>query len=191
MQYGEGAEFGLKFIQAMQFVMLVFFVSAFALRFAFPSFSTELKTAWILATAPIRMYEVLKAKMVFFALLFLAMACAVAPIHLMLIGLPGLSLGVFLLFTVVSVITITAFGTGLGAAFPNFETSDPQVLSTTIPGLFFIAVALAYGILGAFTMYHGGAELLGIFGVSSLLLIAGSTGIAKERLAALEFVPEQ
>jgi hypothetical protein len=49
---------------------------------------------------------------------------------------------------------LVAYGLGLGAIFPNYETNDPEQLSTSLPGLGFIFGSLAYGGYGTYLFYR-------------------------------------
>lgn len=136
-------------IEAFQIAAAVFFVTAFVLRFAFPSFSTERKTAWVLASAPIRMRTLFWSKLLFYGSVFTILAVVLGMVNTTLVPIPIHALIAFLSFIGVSVFAVTALGLSLGAFFPNFETDDPEAISTSLPGLFFTIGALGYGIAGA------------------------------------------
>jgi ABC-2 type transport system permease protein len=139
--------------QVLQFVTVCFFISAFVLRFAFPAFSTERRTAWILASAPLKPGRIFWIKLAFYLVVFALLGGLVAYVNVSALGLSiGLSaLTLTLFFT--AVIFITVLGVSLGALFPNFETDDPAMLSTSLPGLAFIVISLAYAALGAFMLF--------------------------------------
>jgi hypothetical protein len=48
--------------------------------------------------------------------------------------------------------TVTLYGLALGALFPNFETDDPEILSTSFPGLTFIFTSVMYGAYAAYAV---------------------------------------
>ncbi len=171
-------------IEAFQVVAAVFFVTAFVLRFALPAFSTERKTAWILASAPIRMRTLFWSKLSFYAPVFVAMAIVLGVVNTTLVPIPLQAVVVFLSFLGVSTFVVTALGLSLGALFPSFETDDPEVLSTSLPGLFFTIAAIGYGIGGAaiFNLFLQNAallpvvafEVLSVVGALVLLYFAGA-----------------
>ena len=51
------------------------------------------------------------------------------------------------------IVFIVTLGLTVGALFPNRESDDPEVISTSMSGLFFTALALLYGALGAWTLH--------------------------------------
>ncbi len=59
-------------LQSLQFIVAIYFICAFTLRFVFPSFSLEKKTAWILASAPLNFKKIFFGKHLFFSLFFVA-----------------------------------------------------------------------------------------------------------------------
>ena len=89
------------------------------------------------------------------------------------------------------VIFIVTLGLSLGALFPNSETDDPEVISTSMPGLFFTAFALLYGALSDFMLYltltKGFVSLLLLFSVFTLLismiLLAKTPELVKNKLS--------
>lgn len=143
----------LGIVETLQIVTILYFVSAFVLRFAFPSFSTERKTAWILGSAPVSFGRIFVAKLLFFASIFVALGIAIGSANAAVLGVAPVELGTLLLFLAVTIVFITLFGMVMGARFPNFETDDPQVLSTSLPGLAVTFGSLFYGGLGAFFFY--------------------------------------
>lgn len=134
---------------AFQFALITYFVSMFALRFAFPSFSEERKSGWVVESTPLSRTSVFRSKLYFFSVLFSALAILFTLLNASIVGITGAMLSFLLLFVVITVVTITTYALALGALFPNTETDDPEVLSTTLPGLMFIAVSVFYGIAGA------------------------------------------
>jgi hypothetical protein len=127
----------------LQFVSVLYFVAMFVLRFAFPSFSAERKTAWIIGMSPVDLRAVFRAKFAFFSLLFSLFALIFLVVNTRALGLPFVPelpmLGMILFGTVM----LTLYGLALGAIFPNNETDDPERLGTTLPGIAFILGALA------------------------------------------------
>jgi Putative ATP-binding cassette len=145
----------LAMLQFLQFIIAVYFICSFTLRFVFPAFSLEKKTAWILASAPVNFKKIYTGKYLFYAAFFVAVGALMSYINVNILNLPfAYSFYSMVLFVSV-VIFIVTLGLSMGAVFPNYETDDPEVISTSMPGLFFTALSLIYGSLGAGVLYYG------------------------------------
>ena len=177
---------------SLQFMTMVFFISAFVLRFAFPSFSAEGKTFWILGSAPIDFKKIFFGKCVFFSTLFVSLGLATALLNAAILGLPVLGSIVVLFSFAVSIFFLTVFGLSLGALFLNLETDDPEILSTSLPGLFFILISLIYGASVTVSMYaflaHGAFRELAISDGASLISAFGFLMVTSYYLRRREFV---
>lgn len=177
---------------ALQIVVLVYFISAFVLRFVFPSFSTERKTAWILGVAPIEMKRVFLAKFLFFTAIFTLLALIISFFNSTILGLAQAKAGIFIVLTLLLTIFVVTLGLTLGAIFPNFETDDPEVLSTSLPGLGFVLGSLVYGGLGAGAYYlylsQGLGLILVLFGFITVALIGLMVMITPKFLKTIEFI---
>ncbi len=157
-------------IETLQIAIAAYFVSSFVLRFAFPSFSTERKTAWILDTAPLKTKDIFWAKLFFYAASFLAMGLALGVVNSFIVNVALENALLFLFVIALMTLFITVFGMALGTIFPNFETDDPQVLSTSLAGLSFIFGSLAYGGVGASMFYLFLAKGM-FFGLAGFILL--------------------
>lgn len=178
-------------IGILEFGVILYFVGMLVLRFAFPSFSVERRSAWILASAPVDLGKVFFAKLLFFASLFSIFGLVSTFLNVAIIRL-SLPVGlIFVLAVILAVIAITAFGLGLGAIFPNFETADPEALSTTMPGLGFILGTLLYGIFGALAiqdiLQKGIPSLFVLFSFFSLCFVFLFAYFCRRALHRLEF----
>ncbi|MEN9551640.1 MAG: putative ATP-binding cassette [Candidatus Parcubacteria bacterium] len=142
------------FLQAFQFVIAMYFVAAFALRFVFPSFSVEKKTLWILGTAPIAYNKIFIGKLVFFSVVFLCLGFVMSLVNSIVLqfGLK-LSFDFYLLF-LSTVFFIVSFALSLGALFPSLESDEPELISTTGQGLFFTLTTLLVASMAAFSFYY-------------------------------------
>jgi hypothetical protein len=82
-------------------------------------------------------------------------------------------------------IAITVYALVLGVLFPNDETDDPEVLSTSLPGLLFIIVSLIYGALGAIVfrdyIVSGGYLYIALFEIASLLAMGSLLALAQKK----------
>jgi len=179
-------------VQILQYATIAYFISAFVIRFALPAFSTERRTAWILASAPIDMAKMFWSKFWFFNTIFLVLGFTSLFLNFFVLRLDIGSAGFLFLLSSISIIFITTLGLSLGAIFPNFNTDDPQIISTSFPGLTFIVLSLSYGALGAylfnFTLIKEVPLPLFGFMVISLFGIALMLYIAPRSLRHIEFV---
>lgn len=175
--------------QVLQFVTASYFICAFVLRFVFPAFSMESKTTWILASAPLNHKKIFWAKYAFYSLVFVVIGLLLGYLNLLALPIPLSYSGTMLLLFVITILFITALGLSLGALFPNWQTDDPSIISTTMPGLAFIVLSLAYGALGGYLIYYSLGQntflLLYIFIISSLiatvLLITATPSLTKNK----------
>ena len=132
-------------IQLIEFLITVYFTSTAVLRFVYPTFSMERRSAWLLASAPIDLRSVLIAKAAWFTFIFSVFSCAINTVSLQLAGANAAATSVSVGMLLVAVITLVSIGIFTSVFFANFETDDPQVLSTSLPGLGLILVSLLYG----------------------------------------------
>jgi hypothetical protein len=132
-------------LQVIQYIIAIYFISAFTLRFVFPAFSVEKKTGWILGSAPITFSKIFLSKLTFYAIFFTIIGIGMNYINSTILNLTTAhALYTTTLFVTV-IIFIVTLGLSLGALFPSTESDDPEVVSTSMPGLFFTALALIYG----------------------------------------------
>lgn len=143
----------LIYLQILQFIVAIYFISAFALRFVFPAFSVEKKTSWILGTAPLSFRKIFFGKYIFYTSFFVIFGMIMSYINSMVLGLTFNYAIASLILFVTSVVFIITFALSLGALFPSRDTDDPEVISTSMPGLFFTALALLYGAFGDWVLY--------------------------------------
>ena len=139
-------------IGVLQFAVVIYFISMFVIRFAFPAFSLEKHSAWLIRSAPINLWRVFLGKLLFYSVLFGILGVLFAFLNRAAIQFSFPIGALFFTVVVTATTAITSFGLGLGALFPNFETDDPEVLSTTLPGLVFIFCSLFYGGAVAFAL---------------------------------------
>ncbi|MDO8515887.1 MAG: hypothetical protein Q7S28_01405, partial [bacterium] len=135
----------LNIVQSLHILIAAYFVAAFALRFAFPAWSSERRTAWILSSAPLNFKNIFWAKLFFYSLLFGGMGVLLAGLNAVLMGIPPGNALLFILFVAVTAVTVSIAGFCTGTLFPSLETDDPELLSTSLPGLGFTIGAVGYG----------------------------------------------
>lgn len=140
-------------LQVLQYLIAIYFISSFALRFVFPSFSAEKKTAWILGSAPLSFTKIFFGKYLFYILFFVFVGIVMNYINSIVIGVVFTHAFYSMLLFVSTILFIVTFGLSLGAVFPNRETDDPEAISTSMQGLFFTAISLIYGAISSFVLY--------------------------------------
>jgi hypothetical protein len=143
----------LAILQALQFIIAMYFICSFTLRFAFPSFSTEKKTAWILAGAPLNFKKIFLGKYLFYTSFFVLVGLLMSSVNARVLHLtltPALHSVTLFISVVIFIVTLGLF---LGVVFPSLDTDDPEVISTSMSGLFFTALSLMYGALSAWILY--------------------------------------
>jgi ABC-2 type transport system permease protein len=179
-------------VEALELATTIYFVSAFIVRFVFPAFSSERRTAWILGTAPIDLKKVFWAKLLFYVTIFLALGIAFCAVNLTIIQTALVQTLSFGIFALLMIVFLVAFGLSLGAIFPNFESDDPEALSTSLPGLGFTFGSLAYGGAGAYFFYKflsGGPALPVVcFDALTVALTTLFIFLALRSLEKIEFV---
>ena len=181
-------------IETLELATAIYFISAFIVRFVFPAFSSERRTAWILGTAPLDLKTVFWAKFLFYSGIFLVLGLAFTVLNFAIIQTAVAQAFAFLCFALVMIVFLVAYGLGLGAIFPNFESDDPEVLSTTLPGLGFIFGSLIYGACGSYLFYgflaHGSLGPLAGFDILTLILAALMIILSLRSLGKIEFIKE-
>jgi hypothetical protein len=178
-------------IQAFQIVVIVYFISMFVLRFVFPSYSAERGTAWIIGTVPVTAARLFNARLFFYSTMLVGLAATVGLIHVLILGISLTTALVILGLIVFLVAVMVLFGLLLGLAFPNFHTSDPELLSTSLPGIGYTVASLVLGLLGAWVfrqyLLHNSLSVVLLF---AAILFAGYVallGIVKRQLGRFEF----
>lgn len=157
-----------------QIAAAIYFVNMFVLRFAFPSFSMEQKMSWVIESAPLNRAKIFLARIGFYVPLLVLLGLLFSLLNTFIITLaPFQSLLVLGVVGLASA-TVTLYGLALGALFPNFETDDPEFLSTSLPGLTFIFTSVLYGGCSAAALRNlfvsGESHMLILFLFFSLLV---------------------
>lgn len=143
----------LAVFQALQFIIAIYFICSFSLRFVFPSFSVEKKTSWILGSAPLSFTKLFFSKYLFYTSFFVVLGSLMSYVNVRVLNLDVMySLYSMSLF-IIAVIFIVTLALSFGAIFPSKETDDPEAISTSMSGLFFTALSLLYGGLSSLTLY--------------------------------------
>jgi ABC-2 type transport system permease protein len=181
-----------QIVQALQLVILIYFISAFVLRFALPSFSAERRTAWIIGVAPLDAEKLFYGKCLFFAAVSVLLGAAVSLINALIFEMSWGRTAFFVFHASLAAAVVTLLGLAVGAIFPNFETDDPEAIGTSLPGLAFVFASLSFGVMGAAAYYwylaHKSFVPLGLFDLTSLLLMVLVLRLTPRFLARVEFV---
>ncbi len=176
---------------SLQIGVILFFISALILRFVFPTLSQEGDTAWILGSAPIDFKEIFKAKYRFYGLLLSLIGMIALAVYIIPLSATFQVAAVSTITALIGVLTLTMVGISLGSIFINFETNDPQKLSTSPPGIGFTLISLIYSGLGAYLVYEVFSResyyLLLIFLLLSIIIYKGFKKSALKSLESLEF----
>ncbi len=179
-------------VLAIQLSIILFFISAFILRFVFPSFSQESSTAWLIGSAPISLTKIFTTKYKFYSIVLLLVGIISLLIYVIPLGVNwGLAIGLLIIMAV-AILTLNMLGLALGAIFINFKTNDPNELSTSAPGITFTLISLAYAGLGSYLLYLAinlsGYWPIIIFIIISAIIYQLSKEAALKSLKKLEFV---
>lgn len=143
----------LAIFQALQFIIATYFICSFALRFVFPSFSVEKKTAWIIGTAPLSFKKLFYSKYLFYTAFFVSLGTLMSYVNVRILNLDFTHSLYSMSLFITTVVFIVTLALTLGAVFPSKDTDDPEAISTSMSGLFFTALALIYGALSAGVLY--------------------------------------
>lgn len=172
-----------------------YFLTAFGLRFVFPSLSLEGQAAWVLFASPVRLFRLFLGKLAFYAVLLFLVVGSIALVGTLRFA-PALLAIVAVLLALVTVTTV-AISLAFGTLWPNFKDSNPESLATNAGGLATTFLCLGYvaavGWLGrraALALFAGGSPagpLLVALGLS-IAIVAGVVGAARRKLARLEVV---
>lgn len=150
--YGDGYVFP-DFVYALILAIGLYFISALSLRFVFPTFSAERKVAWILGVAPISPWNIAVGKLLIYTGIFLFLGSPILIANFVILGFGFFPALLYWIVFSLSVILIVLLAIYLSIAHPNRFSSDPETLSTTLPGLAFTSLALGGTIIIANIMY--------------------------------------
>ncbi len=180
------------FTPSVQTGGILFFISALILRFVFPSFSQEGNTSWIIGSAPIDLKKIFRQKSLFYATLLAAMGAIAIMIYAIPLSIAGEVLVPLTVVIIIGIITLNMVGLSLGTIFINFDTDDPQRLSTSAPGVGFILISLIYSGLSAFLLYRifltQNYQFILPFLILSIIIYKTAQKLAFKSLERLEFL---
>lgn len=142
-----------NFVYPLVLAIGLYFISALALRFVFPTFSAERKVAWILGVAPISLWNIAVGKLLIYAGLFTLIGSPLLIMNFTLLNFDFFPAVIYWLVFCLSIILIVLLAIFLSVRYPNRFSSDPETLSTTLPGLAFTSLALGGSLIISNIMY--------------------------------------
>ncbi len=142
-----------NFVYPLILAIGLYFISALALRFVFPTFSAERKVAWILGVAPISLWNIAVGKLLIYTGLFTLIGSPLLIANFVLLNFEFFPAVIYWIIFGLSVILIVQLAIFLSVRYPNRFSSDPETLSTTLPGLAFTTLALGGSLIISYIMY--------------------------------------
>lgn len=174
-----------------------YFLTAFGLRFVFPSLSLEGQAGWVLFASPVRLFRLFLGKLILYAVLLLLVVGSIALAGTLRLAPSPALLGAFALLLALVTVTTVAVALSFGTLWPNFVESNPESLATNAGGLATTFLCLGYVALmgwlaqrSALLLFDGLAPTVPLlFAVAvSTAVVAGVTWRARRKLASLEIV---
>jgi hypothetical protein len=142
-----------NFVYPLILAIGLYFISALSLRFVFPTFSSERKVAWILGVAPISLWNIAVGKLIIYTGLFTFIGSPLLITNFTLLNFEFFPAVIYWLVFSLSIILIVQMAIFLSIRYPNRFSSDPETLSTTLPGLAFTTLALGGSLVISSIMY--------------------------------------
>lgn len=167
-------------LYSIQILIGIYFITALTLRFVFPSFSREQRTSWVLLSAPVNLKKQFYGKLYAFLAVFCLLAFILSGINLSAFRISQLDTIIFIIIILTSASTVVTFGLSMGIIFPQFNSDNPEDLSTSIPGMFFTFLSIIIGGVGAFVfyLYLQSGETTGLI-LFELMMLVFSIGLAR------------
>lgn len=172
-----------------------YFLTAFGLRFVFPSMSLEGRVAWVFFSSPIRIFRVFLARLLLYAALLTLVVVPIAMLGtLRLVRDPAVAWLAAALLVMLAA-TTTTLALAFGVAWPNFREPNPEFVTTSGGGLAVTIVCLVYvALIGwiargvAVGAAAGASQLGGVLaaGAVSAALAGGALALAYRRIRTLE-----
>jgi len=168
-----------------------FVLSAIAVRFIYPSVSSEGDSFWVIRCSPMGFKRYLWAKYALFILPMTVLAEVLIVMTNYLLGVGGLMMVISSATMLAAVSAVVSLAVGFGALFPDFKNHNPAQLSTGFGGLmymissaFFIAVVVALEAWPAYILMMWGlngkwiSPLQWVLVISSFLAVLVISGLA-------------
>lgn len=143
----------IAILESLQYAIALYFIAAFTLRFVFPSFSMEKGTFWILGSSPLSFRKLFLGKYIFYTLFFMILGLCMSTLGSLTLGIQSSHALYFIPLFLSTILGVVTLALTLGTLFPNKESSDPEIISTSMPGLFFTGLAILYASLSTYILY--------------------------------------
>ncbi|MBI4635398.1 MAG: hypothetical protein HY727_03520 [Candidatus Rokubacteria bacterium] len=171
-----------------------YFVTAFGLRFAFPSMSLEGRGAWVLFSSPVRVFRLVLAKAFLYGALLLVAVVPIAMAGILRLVDDPIVVAASLSLLLMLVVTTATLLLSFGAAWPDFREGNPEALSTSGSGLAGTVVCLVYVALIGWTARNlvlaaSAGSVVGwtaAAAVVSAALVVAALTLVSRRLGTLE-----
>ncbi|MDP3963309.1 MAG: hypothetical protein Q8Q39_02320 [bacterium] len=173
-----------------------YFVTTLSLRFAFPLISLEGRSAWAIFSSPMGRMRLFWEKLL---IGIVPVVLAVVPLAIasaLVLRLEGVGIAVFMRMILGVCVVIPTLSVAFGTVFPNFRDTDPDRLSTTMPGLILTALSFLYVAFASWIGFHSiraylfdGVLLPGILApliLMNIAVVAVSLWVATRRLHRLD-----
>ncbi|RJR31121.1 MAG: hypothetical protein C4576_32165 [Desulfobacteraceae bacterium] len=121
-----------------------FVLSAIAVRFIYPSVSSEGDSFWVIRCSPISFKRYLWAKYTLFILPMTVLAEVLIVMTNYLLGVSGLMMIISSVTMLAAVSAVVSLAVGFGALFPDFRNHNPAQLSTGFGGLMYMISSASY-----------------------------------------------
>ncbi|PKN64910.1 MAG: hypothetical protein CVU57_12330 [Deltaproteobacteria bacterium HGW-Deltaproteobacteria-15] len=168
-----------------------FVLSAIAVRFIYPSVSSEGDSFWLIRCSPISFKRYLWAKYALFILPMTILAEVLIVMTNYLLGVSGLMMILSSVTMLAAVSAVVSLAVGFGALYPDFKNHNPAQLSTGFGGLMymissalFIAIVVVLEAWPAYILMMSGVNgswispLQWLFVISSFLAVLTISGLA-------------
>lgn len=165
-------------------------LSSFSMRFIFPMLSLEGSRFWIINLSPIRYSQLLLEKFLLGTALSI---CLTVPLIFLSGWMLEISLGRVLYTTAMGVFVcaaLTGMSVGLGATFPNFQSTNPSEIISGFGGSILLLSHLAYlAMIGVFLALSKEPQWLVFWTVAALSLLIGMfpLKLGMKKLSRIEF----
>lgn len=181
----------------LDLVAIGYFVTAFGIRFVFPSLSLEGRGAWILFTSPLSMGKLFRGKLLAYSVLLVLVVGPIAMGGALRFVTPAALLGAFGFLLALLIVTTVTVSLAFGVLWPNFRETNAEHLATNAGGLATIILCLGYvamvGWLGqqaAQAVFREESLLpyLAAAGALSAAIVVAMAAVARRRLRTLEIL---
>jgi ABC-2 type transport system permease protein len=113
-------------------------------RFIYPLLSLEGRKFWVLGLLPLRRDRLLWGKFYFSAVGAVVIAEALIMLSDLMLGMPGVALGLHALTVAVLAAGLSGLSVGLGASLPNFRETDPSKIAVGFGGTLNLIASLLF-----------------------------------------------